>query len=44
MKALGMNVECEICGGNPAACESAKSGRDDAGSLAYRARSGKRTL
>lgn len=23
MKALGMNVECEICGGNPQACDSA---------------------
>jgi uncharacterized protein len=23
MKALGMNVECEICGGNPNACDSA---------------------
>jgi len=22
MKALGMDVECEICGGNPALCES----------------------
>jgi uncharacterized protein len=23
MKALGMNVECEICGGDPQACDSA---------------------
>jgi uncharacterized protein len=23
MKALGMNVECEICGGDPKACDSA---------------------
>jgi len=22
MKALGMDVECEICGGNPALCDS----------------------
>ena len=22
MKALGMDVECEICGGNPALCET----------------------
>lgn len=28
MKALGMDVECEICGGNPALCES----EDEAGS------------
>jgi hypothetical protein len=25
MKALGMDVECEICGGNPALCESEDS-------------------
>jgi len=25
MKALGMDVECEICGGNPALCESGDS-------------------
>ena len=23
MKALGMNLECEICGGNPALCDEA---------------------
>jgi uncharacterized protein len=23
MKALGMDVECEICGGNPALCDTA---------------------
>ena len=28
MKALGLDAECEVCGGNPAACESA-SRRDD---------------
>jgi len=22
MKALGMNMECEICGGNPSACDA----------------------
>jgi len=25
MKALGMNVECEICGGDPDRCESSKT-------------------
>jgi uncharacterized protein len=30
MKALGMNVECEICGGNPNACDSAGSSTRDA--------------
>ena len=25
MKALGMDMECEICGGNPTLCESNKS-------------------
>ena len=25
MKALGMDVECEICGGDPAACESTRA-------------------
>ncbi|MEM7100339.1 MAG: (Na+)-NQR maturation NqrM [Pseudomonadota bacterium] len=25
MKALGMDVECEICGGNPALCETETS-------------------
>jgi uncharacterized protein len=36
MKALGMNVECEICGGNPAACDSAggRSGRRRGGNAA----------
>ena len=28
MKALGMNMECEICGGNPQRCESESSGVD----------------
>ncbi len=25
MKALGMDVECEICGGDPARCEESRS-------------------
>lgn len=25
MKALGMDVDCEICGGNPALCDSSES-------------------
>ena len=29
MKALGMDVECEICGGNPALCESGDSAETD---------------
>ena len=29
MKALGMDVECEICGGNPTLCESQKGTADD---------------
>ena len=28
MKALGMNMECEICGGNPQLCESEPSGME----------------
>jgi hypothetical protein len=28
MKALGMNMECEICGGNPQRCESESSRAD----------------
>ena len=26
MKALGMDVDCEICGGNPALCDSTDQG------------------
>jgi hypothetical protein len=44
MKALGLGVQCEICGGNPEACESTKNGSTDPRSLGYEARSGKRTL
>lgn len=33
MKALGMEVECEICGGNPEVCDSPNS--DDASVSAY---------
>ncbi len=29
MKALGMDVECEICGGNPRLCDSNKGGNDN---------------
>ncbi len=29
MKALGMDVECEICGGNPALCDSSDGGEID---------------
>ena len=28
MKALGMNMECEICGGDPQRCESEPSAAD----------------
>lgn len=49
MKALGVAGECEICGGNPAACESTKGGdagftRDTDRSLARDAARGRRTL
>jgi hypothetical protein len=45
MKALGLDMQCEICGGNPAACDSRKgvTARDDLG-LAREAVRGKRTL
>jgi hypothetical protein len=33
MKALGMNMECEVCGGDPGRCETAK-GSGDASRLA----------
>ena len=35
MKALGMDVECEICGGNPQLCDS-EDGADLAKSTAQR--------
>ena len=28
MKALGMEMECEICGGNPQQCDSGSAGID----------------
>ena len=28
MKALGMDVDCEICGGNPALCDSTDQGEE----------------
>jgi hypothetical protein len=38
MKALGMGVSCEICGGDPDRCESSESdGRSAASGLYYRA-------
>lgn len=38
MKALGMGVSCEICGGNPDLCESSEQGDRSAPSdLYYRA-------
>ena len=38
MKALGMDVSCEICGGNPDLCEtSEQGGRGAARDLFYRA-------
>ena len=36
MKALGLDVECEVCGGNPNLCESGPAGSADADrSLSY---------
>lgn len=45
MKALGMNMECEICGGDPSRCESSETSAQ-AGALAEDAteRRGSRTL
>ena len=37
MKALGMDVSCEICGGNPNLCESEGGGRPKTSELFYRA-------
>jgi len=36
MKALGMNMECEICGGDPARCESEAPRSDEWTSAARR--------
>ena len=33
MKALGMNVECEICGGNPNLCETESKNAGDGRSV-----------
>lgn len=44
MKALGMNVQCEICGGDPNACDSRKGAEPDPRGLAHEAVRGKRTL
>jgi hypothetical protein len=45
MKALGMNMECEICGGDPNRCESSDKSAE-AGALAHDAAKsqGSRTL
>lgn len=38
MKALGMDMACEICGGDPDRCETAESGAASSGTdLYYRA-------
>jgi len=44
MKALGMNVQCEICGGDPNACDSRKGVAPDPRGLAHEAVRGKRIL
>jgi len=44
MKALGMNVQCEICGGDPNACENQSPDQGDPRGLAQDAARGKRTL
>ena len=35
MKALGLNMECEVCGGDPERCDSSKN--MDVAQLSYRA-------
>ena len=37
MKALGMDVSCEICGGDPDRCKTAGSRRPGGSALFYRA-------
>jgi hypothetical protein len=44
MKALGMNMQCEICGGDPNACEQSDGSTGDPAKLAREAVRGKRTL
>jgi len=44
MKALGMDMQCDVCGGNPDACESRGRGAGDPKDLARDATIGKRTL
>jgi len=44
LKTLGMNVQCEICGGDPNACETSKGSVADPKGLAAEAVRGKRTL
>ncbi len=39
MKALGLDVECEVCGGNPALCESSSDTPEvEASNLSYEVR------
>lgn len=44
LKALGVDMQCDICGGNPDACESRGRGAGDRSGLARDAALGKRTL
>jgi len=44
MKALGMNMQCEICGGDPSACEQSDAAPGDTAQLAREAVRGKRSL
>jgi hypothetical protein len=45
MKALGLDMQCDICGGDPNACESRQeNGSGAASGLAREAVRGKRTL
>ena len=44
MKALGMNMQCEICGGDPSACEQSDTAPGDTAQLAREAVRGKRSL
>ncbi len=38
MKALGMDVECEICGGNPSLCDSGEDAANTTEAPSQRAR------
>ncbi len=41
MSAVGIDAECEICGGNPARCDSFEEAADQPSSLSYDAASRK---